>query len=138
MGIFDKSEAEKDQARESKNRQQEEKEAARRRKEWLSTPIGQAASAHENGAGFFEIEIELGASNRDVSFGTSDQGKYKRNSVHTGILSEIESVGWRLEHAAYYFMTTGESSRDKFLASGQFVAVKGKTMGVYLFRRVTN
>jgi hypothetical protein len=31
-------------------------------------------------------------------------------------------------------MVTGETSRDKFLASGQNVAVNGKTMGVYLFR----
>jgi hypothetical protein len=108
----------------------------RRHEEWLKTPLGLATTAKEAGNGFFELELEIGSSNRNVSFGTADFGKYKKGDF-TGLLSQIEDIGWNLQHVGYYFMTTGETSRDKFLASGQNVAVKGKTMGVYLFRHST-
>ena len=100
---------------------------------WLNTPLGMATTAKEDGNGFFEIELEIGSSKRTVAFGSADFGQHKK-SDYTGLLSQIEGVGWRLEHVGYYFMITGETSRDKFLASGQNTAVNGKTMGVYLFR----
>jgi hypothetical protein len=100
---------------------------------WLTTPLGMATSAKESGNGFFEIELEIGSSKRSVSFGSADFGKHKKSDF-TGLLTQIEETGWRLEHVGYYFMITGETSRDKFLASGQNTAVNGKTMGVYLFR----
>jgi hypothetical protein len=37
--------------------------------------------------------------------------------------------------SSYVFVQTGEDSRDKFMASGQRTAIKGKIVGVYLFRR---
>ena len=117
------------QAEEDRIRQ-EEKDL----KKWQQTPIGLATVAFENGNGFFEIELEINISSRQVSFGTADFDFNSKKKDFTGVLSEIESVGWRLEHVGYYFMITGESSRDKFLASGQSTAVSGKTMGVYLFR----
>jgi hypothetical protein len=105
----------------------------REHENWLTTPVGLAATAKENGEGFFEIELEVGTSKRDVTFGSKDFGRHTKRSF-TGLLSSIEAVGWKLEHVGYYFLITGESSRDKFLASGQSVAVSGKTMGIYLFR----
>jgi hypothetical protein len=104
---------------------------------WLSTPLGMATSAKEAGNGFFEIELEIGSSKRNVAFGSADFGKH-RKSDFTGLLSQIENIGWKLEYVGYYFMITGETSRDKFLASGQNTAVNGKTMGVYLFRNLDN
>lgn len=103
---------------------------------WLKSPIGMATQAKEQGNGFFEIELEIGSSKREVVFGSADFGSH-RKSDFTGLLSQIESIGWRLEHVGYYFMITGETSRDKFLASGQNTAVNGKTMGVYLFRNIS-
>jgi hypothetical protein len=46
----------------------------------------------------------------------------------------IEQLGWRLEHAGYFFMITGESSTARVFASGDNTAVSGTTVGVYLFR----
>lgn len=106
-------------------------------KKWQQTPIGQASIAFENGNGFFEIELEINFSVRQVAFGMADFKMAGKKRDFTGLLSEIESVGWRLEHVGYYFMITGESSRDKFMASGQSTAVSGKTMGVYLFRNAS-
>jgi hypothetical protein len=130
-GIFKKSEEEIAQA----NIKKEEEKQARLHQAWLASPAGLATSAKENGNGFFELELEIGSSSRSVTFGSSDFGSHKKQDF-TGLLSQIESIGWHLEHVGYYFMVTGETSRDKFLATGQNVAVNGKTMGVYLFRNV--
>jgi hypothetical protein len=105
---------------------------------WLASPLGQATIAKENNQGFLEIEIALGARRGEVHFGSRGRdglidGKYKKSS-YTGILSDIEDIGWRLEHVGYYFMITEESSRDKLLSTGQRTAVSGQTMGVYLFK----
>jgi hypothetical protein len=132
-GIFKKSEEEIAQASAKK----EEEKQARLHQAWLASPVGLATTAKENGNGFFELELEIGSSSRSVTFGSGDFGSHKKQDF-TGLLSQIESIGWHLEHVGYYFMVTGESSRDKFLASGQNVAVNGKTMGVYLFRNKGN
>ena len=34
-----------------------------------------------------------------------------------------------------FFVEQGQESRDKFMSSGQNVAIKGATVGYYLFRR---
>ena len=128
-GIFKKSAEEIEQ----ENIKKEEQKQARLQQAWLASPVGLATTAKEQGNGFFELELEIGSSSRSVTFGSGDFGSHKKQDF-TGLLSQIESVGWHLEHVGYYFMVTGESSRDKFLASGQNVAVNGKTMGVYLFR----
>jgi len=127
--------SEEERAADSAAKEEREKEKAHQ--QWLITPIGMATSAKEQGNGFFEIELEIGSSRRHVSFGTADFGRHKKQDF-TGLLSQIENVGWKLEHVGYYFMITGETSRDKFLASGQNTAVNGKTMGVYLFRNIEN
>lgn len=119
--------------RERRDEQDRVHDEEKAHQKWLATPVGLASAAKENGEGFFEIELEVGSSKRDVIFGSKDFGGHTKKSF-TGLLSAIEAVGWKLEHVGYYFLITGESSRDKFLASGQSVAVSGKTMGIYLFR----
>ena len=136
-GIFKKSDEERAAERAALDAKEAKQREDAERKAWLATPLGMATSAKESGNGFFEIELEIGSSKRNVSFGTSDFGNHKKNDF-TGLLSQIENIGWKLEHVGYYFMITGETSRDKFLASGQNTAVNGKTMGVYLFRNMEN
>jgi hypothetical protein len=38
-------------------------------------------------------------------------------------------------NGSFVFLELGSESRDKFLASGQQVAVKGSVLGYYLFKR---
>jgi hypothetical protein len=101
------------------------------------TPTQLAAKeAYDRGDVFYEVQYQVLIQNRDVSFGTDDFAVGKNTSVSAaGALKSIESVGWRLEHTSHVFVQTGQSSRDKFLASGQFVAIDGYVLGVYLFRR---
>lgn len=112
------------------------KQAEAQRRAFLASPVGQATSAKEAGQGFFEIQLEVGSSQRDSTlWGSNNTTLDKvRTSSHAGTLAAIEAIGWQLEHVGYVFMVTSESSRDKLMATGQQIAVSGKTVGIYLFR----
>jgi hypothetical protein len=51
------------------------------------------------------------------------------------ILNAVCRQGWELVNGSFVFVEQGQQSRDKFLSSGQNVAIKGTTVGYYLFRR---
>jgi hypothetical protein len=107
-------------------------EEQRKRQALLATPVGAATAAKEEGQAFFEIQLEVGAHTGSAGFGTADARRTTSSSATT--LGEIEKLGWRLEHASYYFMITGETSTSRVLMSGDATAVSGLTVGVYLFR----
>ncbi len=104
--------------------------------EWLDSPMGRATTAKEEGHPFLELDLELSHSRREVTFfGTEIDGGSTRAS--TGILlGAVESLGWKLEHAGYYFLPLAETSRERILGTSQRAAVSGQTRGVYLFRNV--
>jgi hypothetical protein len=115
-------------------------EAERARKAFEESPAGRARSAFEQGDGFFEIELEMRATGNLNSHGLtgSDYGGWGPNRPRSGrmdALSQVEGEGWAFVQSSYVFVQTGEDSRDKFMASGQRTAIKGKIVGVYLFRR---
>ncbi|HEU5385217.1 MAG TPA: hypothetical protein VFV73_04880 [Streptosporangiaceae bacterium] len=107
-------------------------EGERRREEFLATPVGAATAAMEAGEAFFEIQLEVGSHIGSAGFGSIDGQRSVSSSAST--LGEIERLGWRLEHAGYFFMITGESSTARVFATGDNTAVSGTTVGVYLFR----
>jgi hypothetical protein len=128
---------------EERDAEQWEREAARTRAEavraqeqaraaWLASPVGAATTAREAGETFFEIQLEVGGHHGSAGFGVADGRRAWTSSA--SVLAEIERVGWRLEHAGYFFMVTGETSTARLL-SGEATAVSGVTIGVYLFRR---
>jgi hypothetical protein len=51
------------------------------------------------------------------------------------ILNGVCREGWELVNGSFTFVEEGQQSRDKFMASGQNVAIKGTTVRYYLFRR---
>ncbi len=57
-----------------------------------------------------------------------------KTQSHAGVLAAVEGIGWKLEHVGHVVVVTGESRRDKFMATGQQTAVSGETIGIYLFR----
>lgn len=105
---------------------------AKAREAFLKSPLGIATTAKEAQQGFLEVQLPVGSSQRDVTM--AGAVNKTRTQSHAGTLSAIEAIGWRLEHVGYIFQITGESSRDKLLASGQQTAVSGQTVGIYLFR----
>ncbi len=107
-------------------------EEERQREEFLATPVGAATAAMEAGEAFFEIQLEVGSHIGSAGFGSIDGHHSVSSSAST--LGEIERLGWRLEHASYFFMITGETSTARVFVSGDNTAVSGVTVGVYLFR----
>ena len=135
---FGKTAEQKAAEQKAKAERQAAQAEERRRQQFLATPVGQATTAKEQGQGFFEIQLTVGSSQRDSTILGGNNFAYSKTTTatHAGTLAAIEAVGWRLEHVGYVFVVTSESSRDKFMASGQQVAVSGETVGIYLFRNV--
>jgi hypothetical protein len=109
---------------------------AREKAAFLASPVGQATTAYEQNQGFFEIQLVVGSSQRDNKLWGDPAPGRLQVQTHAGTLSAIEVIGWKLEHAGYIFMITGESSRDRIMATGERTTVSGQTVGTYLFRRV--
>lgn len=146
--IRDARQAEKQEAAAKKQRileaQQAQKQQMLEAQRFAETPAGQARAAYANGAGWFEIEMDIrqtgglnsyGGTGSDspVQFGSlSLGGKPAPRGDH---ISVIEAEGWDLHTAAYVYMQTGEDSRDKWTESGQRTAIRGKIVGMYLFKR---
>ena len=74
----------------------------------------------------------MGAHIGGAGWGAADGRHTTSSSAVT--LGEIEKLGWRLEHAGYFFMMTGETSTARVFVSGEATAISGVTVGVYLFR----
>lgn len=157
MGLFKSTEqkAEEQRIREELKVQKAERKA---REAWLKTPAGQANVAYGNGDKLFQfvdcIEATTGvvrsmmtayAKSSDGSYHRTSEGLFGMGAISTESWSEskselekIETEGWHLVHAGYAFQEMGSESRDKFLGSGQNVAVSGRVIGIYIFRRVEN
>ena len=127
-----KSAEEREAEQDARAEQARKAEEDRRREEFLATPYGAAKAAMEAGEAFFEIQLEVGSHAGSAGFGSIDGRHSVSSSAST--LGVIEQLGWRLEHAGYFFMITGESSTQRVFATGDNTAVSGVTVGVYLFR----
>ena len=116
---------------------QVEQEATRQAAElarfWAS-PQGRARRAFHDGDRILQSEFEVMSQEAVIvsMVGSTNTSTAKDPTV---TLNAIAAEGWDLITGSFVFVVQGEQSRDKFLASGQNVAVKGITMGYYLFRR---
>ena len=133
----ERREREAQRAREEAARADRERQAkqARERATFLATPVGAATAAKEDGQTFFEVQLEVGGHAGSAGFGSIEGRRTTTSSAET--LAEIEKLGWRLEHASYFFMITGETSTARVFVSGEATAVSGVTVGVYLFRNTS-
>jgi hypothetical protein len=59
--------------------------------------------------------------------------RMSRGPVDT--LNAVSDEGWELLNGSFVFVETGEVSRNKALSSGQQVAISGRVVGYYLFKR---
>lgn len=100
---------------------------------WLS-PQGQARLAHQRGDFVFQLAIPLSQQKAVIipMGGAATSATEKDVSAE---LNEVVGEGWDLVSGSTVFVETGSETRDKFMASGQNVAVSGQVVGYYLFRR---
>lgn len=128
--MFSKTEEEQKAAAAAKAAKQTEREAAA----FAASPVGQARTAFEQGDRLFQVDFEVMNQTAEIVAMIGSYNTKKANNP-TAVLNAIASEGWELITGSFVFVVQGEQSRDKFLSSGQNVAVKGATVGYYLFRR---
>ena len=122
---------------EAKQHEQEQKRLAAERAAFDASPPGQARLAKQAGQRFFQVVLPIENVDRDwfSKLAHEMNTRVKDTSDVVGaLLTAIEDEGWELIQAGYVFRETGGATRDKFLASGQQVAVVGDTLGIYLFK----
>lgn len=141
------------EAAEAKARQEEEaakakvrKDAAQREKQrraFFESPVGQARLAFEQDDVVFQCSsdvmsqpgIIVGLAHLAIAavMGGSDTEQSTNDPAY--VLNRICREGWELVTGSFVFIEQQLESRDNFMSTGQNVAIKGKTVGYYLFRR---
>jgi hypothetical protein len=133
-------------AREERAAEKAAQAAAKReqaeRRAFEESPVGRARVAFGRGDGWFEVELDLRTTGNLNPYGATGQDTaaslFGSNAPRAGrmdVLSQVEAEGWVLHTANHVYVQLGEESRDKWGSSGQRVSVKGKLVGIYLFRR---
>lgn len=131
MGIFSGKTAEEKAAAEARKQAERERQAY---EQWLHSPPGRARQAHDRGDVVFQCAINL-ASHEGLIAPMAGGMVTTRDTDPSSVLNQICGQGWDLINGTVVFVPGMQESRDKFLASGQQVAVSGTTVGYYLFRR---
>jgi hypothetical protein len=104
------------------------------RQSFFATPAGRARQAFENGDHVFQCSIDV-MSQQAIIVAMVGSSTSQKTADPTAILNSVCREGWELINGDFVFVEQGQQSRDKFLSSGQNVAIKGTTVGYYLFRR---
>jgi hypothetical protein len=141
MGFFTVNEAtaaqraaEKAAERERKAQQRAETERRRQEQAFRRSPAGRARASREREDRLFQIGFDL----EDIAAMVVPMNNAFTTRVATDVsdvLNSIVAEGWDLHSFSTTFVNEGEESRDKFLASGQHVAVRGRVVGTYVFAR---
>ena len=142
MGLFKQmtpeeqvaADAEKTRKQAAAEQQRAEMQAQREHELFLASPQGQARTAFDAGDALFQVDFPVMKQKAEVVAMVGAFNSAKTNDS-TQILNDIVGEGWDLVTASFVFVVQGEESRDKFMSSGQNVAVKGETRGYYVFRR---
>ena len=115
-------------------KEREDARLARAAAVFWASPRGRARKAFQDGDLCLQSEFEVMAQGAviEVMVGSSNTTLARDP---TATLNAITAEGWELITGSFVFVVQQEQSRDKFMSSGQNVAIQGVTMGYYLFRR---
>jgi hypothetical protein len=130
MGVLKKTPEERAQREEQKHLAQVEKE----RQAFLNSPAGRARAAFEAGDHVFQCSFDV-MSQQAVIVQMMGSTTTKRTADPTEVLNSVCREGWELVNGDFVFLQRGQQSRDKFMSSGQNVAISGTVLGYYLFKR---
>lgn len=110
--------------------------AERAARAFAKSPAGQARTAFERGDRVHQYSLDV-MSQEAIIFAMIGSATTKTTTDPSEVLNSVCREGWDLVNGSFVFVEQGQQSRDKFLASGQNVAIKGRTVGYYLFKRGT-
>lgn len=108
--------------------------ANREAHEFAASPVGRARSAFNQGDQVFQYSIDV-MKQQAIIVAMVGSATSKRVSDPSDVLNAVCREGWELVNGSFVFVEEGQQSRDKFMSSGQNIAVKGSTVGYYLFKR---
>lgn len=124
-----------------KERQRLESEAKRHaaqlerdRQAFMTTPVGQARQSFERGDVVFQCAIDV-MNQQAIIVAMVGSATAQKTTDPAVVLNAVCHEGWELINGSFVFVEQGQQSRDKFMSSGQNVAIKGQTVGYYLFKR---
>jgi hypothetical protein len=117
-----------------KDQRKAAEQAERDRRAFEESPQGQARAAYAAGDQIFQFSMDV-MSQQAVIVAMVGSTATQRTVDPSAVLNDVAREGWDLVNGSFVFVEQGQQSRDKFLASGQNVAIKGETVGYYLFRR---
>jgi hypothetical protein len=104
------------------------------KQDFFETPAGRARLAYESGDPVFQYAFDV-VNHAAVVVAMVGSRQSKKTNDPVAVLNSVCHEGWELVNGSFVFVEEGSQSRDKFMSSGQNVAVKGTTVGYYLFRR---
>ncbi|HEY0694036.1 MAG TPA: hypothetical protein VGD71_33955 [Kribbella sp.] len=110
-------------------RQKEREEA-----EFRESPVGKARASYERGDFLFQLSLDIEDIAAHVVAMENAYTERKATDV-SEILNSVRIEGWNFHSFSTTFVNEGEVSRDKFLSTGQQVAVRGRIVGTYVFTR---
>lgn len=108
--------------------------AQRAAQEFATSPVDRARTAFARGDQVFQYSIDV-MSQEAIIVIMVGSTTMKRTSDPSDVLNAVSREGWELVNGSFVFVEEGQQSRDKFMSSGQNIAVKGSTVGYYLFKR---
>jgi hypothetical protein len=126
--------ARKDERRRLADAQKRTDEIDKARKAFFRTPAGLAREAFDRGDHLFQYAHDV-MSQEAIIVVMVGSSTAKKTRDPSAILNSVCHEGWELVNGSFVFVEQGQQSRDKFMASGQNVAIKGTTVGYYLFKR---
>lgn len=106
----------------------------RRQQAFRDSPAGRARASFERGDALFQFELDV-RNSTTYTIPMWKTGAITQATDASAVLNSIAREGWKLVNGSFVFHETGSESRDKFMASGQHIAVMGTVVGYYLFER---
>ena len=128
------ADAAKAQKRQEDETQRRAKEQEKAEKAFARTPAGEARAAFARGDYVFQYSTDV-MNQQAIITHMVGSTTLQKTSDPIAILNSVCLEGWELVNGSFVFVEQGEQSRDKFMSSGQNVAIKGQTVGFYLFKR---
>jgi len=113
---------------------QESARVATEQRAFAASPQGRARSAFGRGDQVFQCSFDV-MTQQAVIVSMIGSTTTKKAADPSEVLNAVCAEGWELITGSFVFVEEGQQSRDKLMSSGQNVAIKGKTMGYYLFKR---
>ncbi|MGW8482421.1 hypothetical protein ACWGJP_04740 [Microbacterium sp. NPDC055903] len=94
-----------------------------------------ATEAHARGDVLLHLQLDVSLlTGESSSWGSA--GNVMTTDTSVGyFLTEIEKVGWRLEHTGYTFVESGATTSARIFGTGEGVVNHGAVAGYFTFRR---